>query len=77
MRTHRPIRRYLAGTWTSGGGHVGPDTGSSGFTPAQVDLLGGHSLRSGLVTEALRAGADAYSIIRQTGHRDPKMLAVS
>ena len=48
----------------------------AGFTPAQVDLLGGHSLRSGFVTEAFRAGADAHSIMRQTGHKDPKMLEV-
>ena len=48
----------------------------AGFTPAHVDLLGGHSLRSGFVTEAFRAGADAHSIMRQTGHRDPKMLEV-
>jgi integrase len=38
--------------------------------------LGGHSLRAGFVTEAFRAGADAHSIMRQTGHRDPKMLEV-
>ncbi len=49
---------------------------AAGFTAAQVDLLGGHSLRSGFVTEAFRAGADAHSIMRQTGHRDPKMLEV-
>ena len=49
---------------------------TAGYTPAQVDLLGGHSLRSGFVTEAFRAGADAHSIMRQTGHRDPKMLEV-
>ncbi len=49
---------------------------AAGFTVAQVDLLGGHSLRSGFVTEAFRAGADAHSIMRQTGHKDPKMLEV-
>ena len=49
---------------------------AAGYTAAQVDLLGGHSLRSGFVTEAFRAGADAHSIMRQTGHRDPKMLEV-
>ena len=49
---------------------------AAGFTPAQVDLLGGHSLRSGFVTEAFRAGADAHSIMRQTGRKDPKMLEV-
>jgi len=49
---------------------------AAGYTPAQVDLLGGHSLRSGFVTEAFRAGADAHSIMRQTGHKDPRMLEV-
>ncbi len=33
---------------------------AAGCTAAQVDLLGGHSLRSGFVTEAFRAGADAH-----------------
>ena len=32
---------------------------AAGFTAAQVDKLGGHSLRAGFVTEAFRAGADA------------------
>ncbi len=50
--------------------------GKAGFTPAQTKLLGGHSLRSGFVTEAFRAGADAHSIMRQTGHRSPVMLEV-
>ena len=49
---------------------------SAGFTPAQVDQLGGHSLRAGFVTEAFRAGADAHAIMRQTGHRSPVMLEV-
>jgi site-specific recombinase XerD len=48
----------------------------AGFTPAQIGLLGGHSLRSGFVTEAFRAGADAHAIMRQTGHRSPGMLEV-
>ena len=48
----------------------------AGFTPAQTQLMGGHSLRSGFVTEAFRAGADAHSIMRQTGHRSPGMLEV-
>jgi integrase len=49
---------------------------SAGFTTAQVDKLGGHSLRAGFVTEAFRAGADAHAIMRQTGHRSPVMLEV-
>ena len=50
--------------------------GQAGFGPAQVQLLGGHSLRAGFVTEAFRAGADAHAIMRQTGHRSPGMLEV-
>jgi integrase len=49
---------------------------AAGFTPGQVDKLGGHSLRAGFVTEAFRAGSDAHSIMRQTGHRSPVMLEV-
>jgi len=49
---------------------------ATGFTPAQVTQLGGHSLRAGFVTEAFRAGADAHAIMRQTGHRSPVMLEV-
>ena len=49
---------------------------AAGFTPAQVDQLGGHSLRAGFVTEAFRGGADAHAIMRQTGHRSPVMLEV-
>ena len=49
---------------------------AAGFTAAQVDRLGGHSLRAGFVTEAFRQGADAHSIMRQTGHRSPVMLEV-
>jgi len=47
-------------------------------TAAQVQRLGGHSLRAGFVTEAFRRGADAHAIIRQTGTgpRSPVMLEV-
>jgi len=48
----------------------------AGFSPAHIALLGGHSLRAGFVTEAFRQGADAHSIMRQTGHRSPVMLEV-
>jgi len=50
--------------------------GQAGFTPAQIALLGGHSLRAGFVTEAFRAGADAHAIMRQTGQQSPGMLEV-
>ncbi|GGM16124.1 tyrosine-type recombinase/integrase [Nakamurella endophytica] len=46
----------------------------AGYTPAQIARLGGHSLRSGFVTEAFRQGADAHAIMRQTGHRNPTIL---
>ena len=49
---------------------------AAGFTAARTALLGGHSLRSGFVTEAFRQGADAHAIMRQTGHRSPVMLEV-
>ena len=38
-----------------------PNAAAAGFTPAQVDKLGGHSLRAGFVTEAFRQGADAHA----------------
>ena len=46
----------------------------AGYTTTQIARLGGHSLRSGFVTEAFRAGADAHAIMRQTGHRNPAQL---
>lgn len=48
----------------------------AGFTATQIKLLGGHSLRAGFVTEGFRAGADAHSIMRQTGHKSTGMLEV-
>ncbi|GGM09419.1 tyrosine-type recombinase/integrase [Nakamurella endophytica] len=47
---------------------------AAGYTDAQIAKLGGHSLRSGFVTEAFRQGADAHAIMRQTGHRNPTIL---
>lgn len=46
----------------------------AGFTPVQIALRGGHSLRSDFVTEADRVGADAHTIMRQTRHPSPVML---
>ena len=46
----------------------------AGYTPAQIQKLGGHSLRAGFVTEAFRQGADAHAIMRQTGHRSHAVL---
>ncbi len=73
-RTGQPSRKAMTGDAVAA--MIQRRAADAGFTPAQVDLLGGHSLRSGFVTEAFRAGADAHSIMRQTGHRDPKMLEV-
>lgn len=36
--------------------------------------LSGHSLRSGFITQALRDGADAIQVQRQTGHQDLNSL---
>jgi len=38
--------------------------------------LAGHSLRAGFVTEALRAGASAHAVMRQTRHRNPATVEV-
>lgn len=46
---------------------------AAGFDPTEFS---GHSPRAGFVTEALRHGADAHSIMRQTGHRDPATIEV-
>jgi integrase len=46
----------------------------AGYTTTQIEQLGGHSLRAGFVTEAFRQGADAHSIMRQTGHRSHAVL---
>lgn len=43
----------------------------AGFDPAG---FGGHSLRSGLATEAAAAGASERSIMGQTGHRSLRVL---
>ena len=41
---------------------------------AAVALVSGHSLRSGLVTSAFAAGLPAEDVMRQTRHRDVKVL---
>lgn len=46
----------------------------AGYDPTLTAQLGGHSLRSGFVTQAFRNGADAHAIMRQTGHTTPAML---
>lgn len=38
--------------------------------------FGGHSLRAGFVTQALRSGATPYEVMRQTFHRDVGMVEV-
>ncbi|MCZ4080407.1 integrase [Rhodococcus sp. H36-A4] len=40
----------------------------AGYDPTALVKLGGHSLRSGFVTQGTRNGADGPAIARQTGH---------
>lgn len=40
----------------------------AGFGPEILERLGGHSLRAGFVTQAMRNGADAAAVMRQTDH---------
>ncbi|WP_420116549.1 hypothetical protein [Micromonospora sp.] len=47
---------------------------AAGWPPEKIALLGGHSLRSGFITEGFRAGGDPAAIMRQTGHRNPAQL---
>jgi len=39
-----------------------------------AEHLSGHSGRAGFVTQAVRGGADARAIMRQTGHRSSAMV---
>jgi integrase len=39
------------------------------------ELISGHSLRAGLVTSAAKAGASAWKIRQQTGHKSDAMVA--
>ena len=48
----------------------------AGYNPELVARLGGHSLRTGFVTQAFRNSASAHAIMRQTGHTTPGMLEV-
>jgi len=76
-----PAFRAVRANGTLGGAITGQVVGdvvkaaaaAAGFDP---DRIGGHSLRAGFVTQAFRSGADAHSIMRQTGHRDPKTLEI-
>lgn len=48
----------------------------AGFSPDLVALLGGHSLRAGFVTQAVRNDASAEQIMTQSGHTDQRMIAL-
>ena len=48
----------------------------AGFGPTLVALLGGHSLRVGFVTQAVRNGATTQTVMAQTGHADERMVSV-
>ena len=48
----------------------------AGFSPELVATLGGHSLRAGFVTQAVRNGATTQTIMTQTGHADERMVAL-
>jgi len=48
----------------------------AGFSADLVATLGGHSLRAGFVTQAVRNGATTQTIMTQTGHADERMVAL-
>ena len=49
---------------------------AGGLSPAKIAQLGGHSVRAGFVTEALRNGAQPHEIQRQTGHASPVTVGI-
>ena len=81
----RPLFRPVHRSGSLGGGAL---TGQSvhsmiqrralraGFSPDLVATLGGHSLRAGFVTQAVRNGATTQTIMTQTGHADERMVAL-
>lgn len=82
LPTDRPLFRPIHKTGVPGDGPVSGHAinamvkrrvAAVGLDPAD---FGGHSLRAGFVTQAVRAGADAGSIMRQTGHRSPAMVEI-
>ncbi|SEK97741.1 tyrosine-type recombinase/integrase [Rhodococcus maanshanensis] len=48
----------------------------AGYAEEFVALLGGHSLRAGFVTQAVRNDASAEQIMTQSGHTDQRMIAI-
>ena len=46
----------------------------AGFDPTRVDEFSGHSLRTGLISQAVRNGSSNRSIRRQTGHKSDAMI---
>jgi integrase len=48
----------------------------AGFGPDLVATLGGHSLRVGFVTQAIRNGATTQTVMAQTGHSDERMVSL-
>lgn len=49
---------------------------AAGIDPQLLRLLGGHSLRVGFVTQAVRNGASTQTVMAQTGHTDERMVSV-
>ncbi len=48
----------------------------AGYADEFVAMLGGHSLRAGFVTQAVRNAASAEQIMTQSGHTDQRMIAL-
>ena len=81
----RPLFRPVHRTGSIGAGRLAGQSVHSmiqrrarqaGFSPELVATLGGHSLRAGFVTQAVRNGATTQTIMTQTGHADERMVAI-
>jgi integrase len=47
---------------------------AAGLPTSVIELLGGHSLRAGFVTQAQANGADNDEVMRQTGHNNESIV---
>ncbi|KDE13251.1 integrase [Rhodococcus aetherivorans] len=84
-RAERPLFRTIHRTGAVGSGALSGQSVHSmiqrrarqaGFAAEVVATLGGHSLRAGFVTQAVRNGATTQTIMTQTGHSDERMVAL-
>ncbi|MEV0032807.1 integrase [Nocardia sp. NPDC050793] len=79
-----PLFRWVRGTGLLAHTHLSGDAinlmvrrrAAEAGLVADIGVYGGHSARAGHVTEGFRRGLDANTIMRGTGHKNPRTLEV-